>query len=99
MKILFIHQNFPGQFRHLAPALAGRGHEVCALAWGKQGEAGDWQGVRVTRYASTRGTSKEVHAWLADMETKVIRGEACLAAALGLYAGGFEPDVASRAVW
>jgi glycosyltransferase involved in cell wall biosynthesis len=93
MKILFIHQNFPGQFRHLAPALAGRGHEVCALAWGKQGEAGDWQGVRVTRYASTRGTSKEVHAWLADMETKVIRGEACLAAARRLHAGGFTPDV------
>eukprot|EP01036_Dinobryon_divergens_P001279 gene1278-biopygen1126 len=22
MNILFIHQNFPGQFRHLAPALA-----------------------------------------------------------------------------
>lgn len=31
MKILFIHQNFPGQFTHLAPALAARGHEVLAL--------------------------------------------------------------------
>lgn len=31
MKILFIHQNFPGQFLHLAPALAERGHEVVAL--------------------------------------------------------------------
>jgi glycosyltransferase involved in cell wall biosynthesis len=31
MKILFVHQNFPGQFLHLAPALAGRGHEVLAL--------------------------------------------------------------------
>ncbi len=31
MKILFIHQNFPGQFLHLAPALAARGHEVLAL--------------------------------------------------------------------
>jgi hypothetical protein len=28
MKILFIHQNFPGQFKHLAPALAAQGHEV-----------------------------------------------------------------------
>lgn len=32
MKILFVHQNFPGQFTHLAPALAARGHEVMALA-------------------------------------------------------------------
>ncbi|MBN2761070.1 MAG: glycosyltransferase [Rhodobacteraceae bacterium] len=31
MKILFVHQNFPGQFKHLAPALAARGHEVVAL--------------------------------------------------------------------
>ncbi|MEO1951572.1 glycosyltransferase [Thioclava sp.] len=31
MKILFVHQNFPGQFVHLAPALAARGHDVLAL--------------------------------------------------------------------
>ncbi|MDB6178841.1 glycosyltransferase [Paracoccus sp. Z330] len=31
MKILFVHQNFPGQFPHLAPALAMRGHEVLAM--------------------------------------------------------------------
>lgn len=31
MKILLIHQNFPGQFPHLAAALAERGHAVLAL--------------------------------------------------------------------
>ncbi|MBZ4024046.1 glycosyl transferase family 1 [Rhodobacter sp. TJ_12] len=31
MKILFVHQNFPGQFPHLAPALVKRGHQVLAL--------------------------------------------------------------------
>ena len=31
MKVLFVHQNFPGQFLHLAPALAARGHEARAL--------------------------------------------------------------------
>jgi glycosyltransferase involved in cell wall biosynthesis len=31
LKILFVHQNFPGQFLHLAPALAARGHQVAAL--------------------------------------------------------------------
>jgi glycosyltransferase involved in cell wall biosynthesis len=30
-RILFVHQNFPGQFVHLAPALQARGHEVLAL--------------------------------------------------------------------
>ncbi|NBO20742.1 MAG: glycosyl transferase family 1, partial [Rhodobacteraceae bacterium] len=32
MKILLVHQNFPGQFLHLGPELARRGHEVLALA-------------------------------------------------------------------
>jgi hypothetical protein len=31
MNILFVHQNFPGQFKHLAPALAQQGHKVVAL--------------------------------------------------------------------
>ncbi len=31
MKILFIHQNFPGQFLHLAPEMQRRGHECLAL--------------------------------------------------------------------
>ena len=31
MNFLFIHQNFPGQFKHLAPALARRGEFVEAM--------------------------------------------------------------------
>ena len=31
MKILFVHQNFPGQFLYLAPALQKRGHQCLAL--------------------------------------------------------------------
>lgn len=31
MKILLVHQNFPGQYRHVAPALAKRGHEVAVI--------------------------------------------------------------------
>ncbi|MDT8857200.1 glycosyltransferase [Paracoccaceae bacterium Fryx2] len=31
MKVLFVHQNFPGQFLHLAPELQRRGHQCLAL--------------------------------------------------------------------
>ena len=31
MKILLIHQNFPGQYKHLGPALAARGDQVVTL--------------------------------------------------------------------
>jgi glycosyltransferase involved in cell wall biosynthesis len=35
VKILFVHQNFPGQFLHLAPELQRRGHECLALTDGQ----------------------------------------------------------------
>jgi glycosyltransferase involved in cell wall biosynthesis len=31
LKILFVHQNYPGQFLYLGPAMAQRGHECLAL--------------------------------------------------------------------
>lgn len=33
MRILFVHRNFPGQFRSLAPHLVARGHQVGVLTW------------------------------------------------------------------
>jgi glycosyltransferase involved in cell wall biosynthesis len=37
MQLLLIHQNFPGQFRHLALGLQARGHRVVALVQGDGG--------------------------------------------------------------
>jgi glycosyltransferase involved in cell wall biosynthesis len=90
MRILFIHQNFPGQFKHLAPALVAAGHEVVALSLNA---APDLPGVRHLRYGVGRSTSAHIHPWVSDFETKVIRGEACAKAAMQLKQQGFEPDV------
>ena len=92
MNILFIHQNFPGQFKFLAPELVREGHRVLAMAW-KKAEPFRWQGVEVFPYTSTRGSAPNVHPWVSDFETKVIRGEACFRAALQLKTEGFTPDV------
>ena len=92
MKILFIHQNFPGQFKFLAPALAQQGHSVVAMTMQKT-EAKAWQGVRLFHYAAKRGTTPNAHPWVTDFETKTIRAEACFRAALKLRAEGFTPDV------
>jgi glycosyltransferase involved in cell wall biosynthesis len=89
MNLLFVHQNFPGQFRHLAPALAAAGHHVKALAIDGPG----LPDIGVHRYKPNRATSREIHPWAAEFETKVIRGEACAVAASGLKARGFTPDV------
>lgn len=47
MKVLFIHQNFPGQFLHLAPELAKRGHQCLALTDAKNNRA---SAIPVLRY-------------------------------------------------
>ena len=92
MKILFIHQSFPGQFKHLAPALAARGHDVRALILTAK-TASTWQGVKLIPYPVTRGNGKGVHPWVGDFESKVIRGEAAFRCAETLKKEGFYPDL------
>jgi glycosyltransferase involved in cell wall biosynthesis len=90
MRVLFVHQNFPGQYLHLAPALAARGDDVVALAIEGQRPM---PGVRIVHYKPQRGSSGSIHPFVADMETKVIRGEASAMAALELRRQGFLPDI------
>ena len=92
MNILFIHQNFPGQFKFLAPALAARGHRVVAMTMQKI-EQQNWHGVTLVPYTASRGSTPNIHPWVGDFETKTIRGEACFRAALKLKQQGFNPDV------
>lgn len=93
MKILFVHQNFPGQFIHLAPALAADPqHTVVALTM-QATPADTWPGIALVRYSAQRGSTPGIHPWLVDLETKAIRGEAALHAACQLRDAGFVPDV------
>jgi glycosyltransferase involved in cell wall biosynthesis len=92
MNILFVHQNFPGQFKYLAPALVQLGYRVMAMTL-KEEEATEWQGVTLVPYACTRSSTPHIHPWLADFEVKTIRAEACFRAASQLKADGFSPDV------
>jgi glycosyltransferase involved in cell wall biosynthesis len=90
MKILFVHQNFPAQFKHLAPALLKLGHEVQALAINRNPTPA---GIHVSYYKPLRSNSPKIHPWVLDMESKVIRAEAAFYAALKLRESGFNPDV------
>lgn len=93
MRFLFIHQNFPAQFKFLAPALAAdKNNQVLALHM-RADLPEVWQGVKTYRYGAKRGTTANIHPWVIDMETKVIRGEAAFQAALQLKQNGFTPDL------
>jgi len=92
MKILFIHQNFPGQFKYLAPKLALMDHDVRALTV-RSATEGIWEGVTIQKYPLVRSSTKDQNPFLQDLETKLIRAESCLNACLKLKEGGFTPDV------
>ncbi|WP_250265831.1 glycosyltransferase family 4 protein [Rhodovastum atsumiense] len=90
MRILFVHQNFPGQFGHLAQALVKAGHQVLALAIESRGAV---PGIEIVRYQPDRGSTPNIHRLAVEFETKTIRGEACARAAAGLRQRGFTPDI------
>ena len=52
MHLLLIHQNFPGQFRDLAPAWLARGHQVTGLGSASAPEdCARWDGLTYLRYS------------------------------------------------
>jgi len=90
VRVLFIHQNFPAQFCHLAPALAAAGHEVKALAIQPRAKV---PGVTTLAYSVTRSSTKGVHPWAVDFESKTIRAEGIAQKMLELKKSGFNPDI------
>ncbi|MBK5938442.1 glycosyltransferase [Halochromatium roseum] len=91
MNILFVHQNFPGQFKSLAPALEARGHRVVAL--GQNPDADISGGIELHTYGLERGQSPNIHPLAMEFEVKVIRAEAAARQAQALARTGFQPDV------
>jgi glycosyltransferase involved in cell wall biosynthesis len=93
VKILFVHQNFPGQYVHILRALAGRaGHRLVGLGIHPCQDALPKQ-VTYLRYPLQRGNTAGIHPLAQESESKVIRAEACARAAHSLREQGFQPDL------
>jgi glycosyltransferase involved in cell wall biosynthesis len=91
MRVLFVHQNFPGQYRHIAPSLARRkGTQVIGLGE-NPGDA--LPGVQHIRYKAPPAGSKDTHRYVRRFEGAVYRGQHVARAALTLKERGFTPDL------
>lgn len=91
MKILFAHQNFPGQYLHLARHLGSQpNHQVVFLT---QRQDGEIQGVRKITYKPRRTISPQVHHYLRESEAAVLNAQEVARVALDLRNAGFIPDV------
>ena len=87
MNILFVHQNFPAQFKHLATALVAKGHKVTVLT--QRTDLPKENGIRIVSYNIKRPSTKGIHPWVIEIEAKTIRGEACYTKAAELKKDGY----------
>lgn len=103
MNLLFLHQNFPAQFRHIAAHFAADpAHRVVAV-----GESDNLKRavasvplhpaihprIELCPYAAPPPSGKASHSYLQGYDAAVRRGLTAAGLAAQLKAGGFDPDV------
>ncbi|HSJ97429.1 MAG TPA: glycosyl transferase family 1, partial [Myxococcota bacterium] len=94
MRLLFVHQNFPGQYRHLAAHYGALpGCEVVGLGERRNvlRNRPHAPGVRVFGYELQKNHTADPFA--ASALNSIARGRAVAAAASALRRAGFRPDV------
>lgn len=96
MQLLFIHQNFPGQYLHLAQYMKAGGHEIIGLGETQNiKNRGVIQGITTIGYSAPEGAGKQTHHYLQGAESAVRRGQTVVRSLLELKSKGLKPDVIS----
>jgi glycosyltransferase involved in cell wall biosynthesis len=91
MNILFLHQNMPGQFGHLASRMAQiAGHHVTFVT--RRTDV-DLPGVRRITYRARRTARADTHHYVRPYEEAVLNGQQVARVCLDLRREGFYPDV------
>jgi hypothetical protein len=93
MDILFAHQNFPGQYKHLAAHFGTHARAVALLDEKNLARRTMPTGVTIMPYQSARAAGNATHPYLRTSEAAVLRGQAIARKALELCRTGFRPNV------
>lgn len=98
MRVLFLHQNFPGQFPHIASHLANLpGNQVISIS---QANARGLQSVPNVVYQPARKVTQNIHHYIAGLESAVLNGQATAKVMEAIKQKGFIPDaVIGHAGW
>lgn len=89
-RILFVHQNFPGQFPHIADGALARGYKIAAIGGPT---AKGRPGVDLRRWKPGRGSTPNIFDPATRAEADLIRGHLAAHVAAGLKTDGFTPDL------
>lgn len=90
MKILLVHQSFPGQFERFIRHNANN-YDIYGIGMANYQEKKYIK--EYWRYSVDRGTTTQAHPASHEVETKVIRAEACYKLLKTKKDNGFQPDV------
>ena len=91
IEVLFMHQNFPGQYRSLAPELNKLSkYNIRSLSMKDEGAI---NGITHYSYTIKNGTSPNIHRLAQEFEAKVLRGEAAALKCFEFKRGGYHPDI------
>ena len=97
MKILFLHRNFPAQFRHLASYLANDPNNQVVFITNQQ--KFEIPGTRKLIYNLHREANTNIHHYLKFYEEAILHGQAALRSAIELKKQGFMPDIIIGHSW
>jgi glycosyltransferase involved in cell wall biosynthesis len=89
MKFLFVHQNMPGQYVHIARHLAQSGHEVSFITQPRAAQIADVRKLEYEPAAPSGGG----HAYTREFESGVANGLAVARVCEWLARDGFVPDI------
>jgi glycosyltransferase involved in cell wall biosynthesis len=91
MKVLFVHNNFPAQYRNLAAALAKEpGFELVAIG---SSTAQSMPSVELIKYALPEADVSGTHPFARRFDVECRRAEQVLYSLSSLAASGFVPDI------
>jgi glycosyltransferase involved in cell wall biosynthesis len=91
MDILFVHTNFPGQFKLLAQALAGRPeHRIFAIG---SRTARIVSGITVKRYGQQQASARQTHPFARRLDSESQRSEQIIYLANELKLSGMNPGL------
>jgi glycosyltransferase involved in cell wall biosynthesis len=91
MNLLFIHNNFPGQYLHIARAMAHDPQTRVAAIGSSTSQA--MEGVGLTRYNLTDVDVSTTHPFARRFDLECYRAEQVLYALSSLTSTGFKPDL------
>ncbi len=91
MRVLFLHNNFPAQYRALAPYVGSMPDNE--VYFGTMNSKGELQNVKKVYYKLHRKVNPQTHHYLQNAENAVLHGQAVYRMAQSLKRRGFYPDI------